>query len=263
MGQTSSAEAFRPLVAALTGAGVSTDSGLRDYRGPQGLWRDDPANQRLVTIDSYLADPEIRARSWQLRLRTGVLQVQPNAAHRAFAAYERTGLPLRVLTQNVDGLHQLGGVSPRKVLELHGTARRTECTRCHARGDMAEALDRVRAGEADPPCTVCGGVLKSATVYFGEHLNPQVLGEARAIAAACDVLLAVGTTLQVHPAAGLVDVALAGGARVIVVNADPTPYDSVAAEVIREPIGTSVPALLRRLAKEADVEWPESPGAPE
>ncbi|MEY9848968.1 NAD-dependent deacetylase [Streptacidiphilus sp. MAP5-3] len=249
----------RPLLAALTGAGVSTDSGLRDYRGPQGLWRDDPGNQRLVTIDSYLADPEVRARSWQMRLKTGVLDVQPNAAHHAFAAYERAGLPLRVLTQNVDGLHQLGGVSPRKVLELHGTARCTQCVSCHARGDMAVALDRVRAGEADPPCTVCGGVLKSATVFFGEHLDPQVLGEARAIAAACDVLLAVGTTLQVHPAAGLVDVALAGGARIVVVNADPTPYDDAAAEVIREPIGTAVPALLRRLAKEAGAEWPERP----
>lgn len=248
--------ARRPLVAALTGAGVSTDSGLRDYRGPQGLWRDDPDNERLVTIGSYLADPEVRARSWRMRLETGVLDVHPNAAHRAFAAYERTGLPLRVVTQNVDGLHQLGGLTPRKVLELHGTARRTQCTRCHARGDMAEALDRVRAGQADPPCLLCGGVLKPATVFFGEHLDPQVLGEARAIAAACDVLLAVGTTLQVHPAAGLVDLALAAGARVVIVNADPTPYDDAAAEVVREPIGTSVPALLHRLAAEAGAPWP-------
>jgi NAD-dependent deacetylase len=161
-----------------------------------------------------------------------------------------------VVTQNVDGLHQLGGLTPRKVLELHGTARRTQCTRCHARGDMAEALDRVRAGQADPPCLLCGGVLKPATVFFGEHLDPQVLGEARAIAAACDVLLAVGTTLQVHPAAGLVDLALAAGARVVIVNADPTPYDDAAAEVVREPIGTSVPALLHRLAAEAGAPWP-------
>jgi NAD-dependent deacetylase len=249
-------ENARPLVAALTGAGVSTDSGLRDYRGPQGLWRDDPDNERLVTIGSYLADPDVRARSWRMRLETGLLDVRPNAAHRAFGAYERAGLPLRVLTQNVDGLHQLGGVSPRKVLELHGTARRTQCTRCHARGDMAEALDRVRAGETDPPCVTCGGVLKPATVFFGEHLDSEVLGQARAIAAACDILLAVGSTLQVHPAAGLVDIALAGGARVVIVNADPTPYDDVAAEVVRDPIGTSVPALLRRLATEAGADWP-------
>lgn len=247
----------RPLVAALTGAGVSTDSGLRDYRGPQGLWRDDPANERLVTLADYLADPQVRARSWQMRRETGLLDARPNAAHRAFGAFERTGLPLRVLTQNVDGLHQLGGVSPRKVLELHGTALRTQCMRCHARGDMAEALDRVRAGEADPSCAACGGVLKPATVFFGEHLDPEVLGQARAIAAACDILLAVGSTLQVHPAAGLVDVALAGGARVVIVNADPTPYDEAAAEVIREPIGGSLPALLRRLAAEAGAPWPE------
>jgi NAD-dependent deacetylase len=250
------ATSARPLVAVLSGAGLSTDSGLRDYRGPQGLWRDDPTAQRMVTITDYLADPEVRRRAWRMRLEHGVLGARPNVAHRALAAYERTGLPIRVLTQNVDGLHQLGGVTPRKVLELHGTARMVQCVRCKARGEMAEALARVEAGESDPPCLACGGVLKPATVLFGEHLDPEVLGQARAVAAACHVLVAVGTTLQVHPAAGLVDIALARGAQVIVVNADPTPYDDAAAEVVREPIGTSVPALLRRLALEAGAAWP-------
>ncbi|WP_037604263.1 SIR2 family NAD-dependent protein deacylase [Streptacidiphilus rugosus] len=250
------ATSARPLVAVLSGAGMSTDSGLRDYRGPQGLWRSDPTAQRMVTIGDYLADPEVRRRAWRLRLEHGVLGASPNVAHRALAAYERTGLPIRVLTQNVDGLHQLGGVSPRKVLELHGTARMVQCVRCKVRGDMADALARVEAGEADPPCLDCGGVLKPATVLFGEHLDPEVLGQARAVAAACDVLMAVGTTLQVHPAAGLVDIALARGAQVIVVNADPTPYDDAASEVVREPIGTSVPALLRRIARDAGAAWP-------
>lgn len=237
-----------PLVAVLSGAGLSTDSGIPDYRGPDGLWRRDPAAEKLVTLQDYRADTDVRRKAWLMRIETGVLDARPNAAHQALAALERTGIPLRVLTQNVDGLHQLGGVSPRKVLELHGTARETQCLACHDRRDMADALDRVRAGEPDPACAVCGGILKPATVMFGEHLDPELLGRARAVAAACDLLIAVGTSLQVHPAAGLVDLALAGGAEVTIVNAEPTPYDPLAALVVREPIGTALPALLRRIA---------------
>jgi len=238
------------LVAVLSGAGFSTDSGIPDYRGPNGLWRRDPGAERLVTIGPYLDDPEVRRRAWRMRLETGVLDARPNDAHRALALLERAGVPLRVLTQNVDGLHQLGGVSARKVLELHGTARLTQCVGCKVRGDMAEALDRVRAGEADPVCRACGGILKPATVMFGENLDPVVLDQARGIAVACSLLVAVGTSLRVHPAAGLVDLALAGGAEVVIVNAEPTPYDDSATEVVREPIGTAVPALVRRIAEE-------------
>ena len=239
-----------PLVAVLSGAGLSTDSGIPDYRGPNGLWRRDPDAEKLVTIQPYRADPAVRRKAWQMRVEVGVLDARPNAAHRALAAFERTGIPLRVLTQNVDGLHQLGGVSARKVLELHGTARQVQCLGCRVRSDMADALARVRQGEADPPCAACGGILKPATVMFGEHLDPEVLAQARAVAAACEVFIAVGTSLRVHPAAGLVDLALAQGAAVTIVNAEPTPYDEQAAETVREPIGTALPALLRRLAAE-------------
>ncbi len=193
----------KPLVALLTGAGISTDSGIPDYRGPNGLWRKDPEAEKLVTYDYYMGDPEIRRRSWQLRRRNHALQAEPNAAHRAVVDLERSGVPVRVITQNVDGLHQLAGLPARKVLELHGTAREFTCTRCHARGPMADAIARVEAGEDDPACLVCGGILKSATVYFGEHLDPVVLGEAAAVTKACQVFIAVGSTLQVHPAAGL------------------------------------------------------------
>ena len=237
----------RPLVAVLSGAGLSTDSGIPDYRGPNGLWRRDPGAEKTVTLSDYRADPEVRRKALRMRIEAGVLGAEPNAAHRALAELERAGLPLRVLTQNVDGLHQRGGVSERKVLELHGTALKVQCLGCRARGPMAEVLDRVGAGEPDPACRGCGGVLKPATVLFGEHLDPEVLGQARGIAAACDRLLVVGTTLRVHPAAGLVDIALAAGARVTVVNAEPTPYDDLVAEVVREPIGTAVPALVRGL----------------
>ncbi|WP_411080510.1 SIR2 family NAD-dependent protein deacylase [Streptomyces sp. cmx-18-6] len=236
------------LVAILSGAGISTDSGIPDYRGPSGVWRKDPEAEKLVTYDFYMADPEIRRRSWQLRRTSPTWSAEPNAAHRAVVELERSGTPVRVITQNVDGLHQLAGLPARKVLELHGTAREVVCTRCHARSPMAESLERVEAGDEDPACTVCGGILKSATVMFGERLDPRVLADAMAIAKGCEVFVAVGSTLQVQPAASLAGIAAEHGARLIVVNAEPTPYDALAAEVVREPIGTALPKLLAGLA---------------
>lgn len=241
------------LVAILSGAGVSTDSGIPDYRGPNGLWRRDPEAEKLVTYDYYMSDPDIRRRSWQMRRTSATWNAEPNAAHRAVAALDRRpGVAVRVITQNVDGLHQLGGMPARKVLELHGTARTVVCTRCDARSPMAEALARVEAGEDDPACLACGGILKSATVMFGERLDPGVLGEAMSVAKACEVFVAVGTTLQVQPAASLAGIAAEHGARLLVVNAEPTPYDELADEVVREPIGTALPAVLDRLAEGAD-----------
>ncbi|MBL1066995.1 Sir2 family NAD-dependent protein deacetylase [Streptomyces sp. 7-21] len=242
-----SSDGGRPLVALLTGAGISTDSGIPDYRGPQGLWRRDPEAEKLVTYDFYMTDPDVRRRSWLLRRDNAEIAARPNAAHEAVARLARA-LPVRVLTQNVDGLHQAAGLPEHKVLELHGTARAVVCTGCGARTSMAEALARVEAGEEDPPCRDCGAILKAATVMFGEPLDPEVLGQAEQIARACDLFIAVGTTLQVQPAAGLAGVAARGGARLIIVNAEPTPYDALADEVIREPIGQSLPALLDRIA---------------
>ncbi|MFD5033358.1 NAD-dependent deacetylase [Streptomyces sp. NPDC058220] len=234
------------LVAILSGAGISTDSGIPDYRGPNGLWRRDPGAEKLVTYDSYMTDPEIRRRSWRMRGDSPTLRAEPNAAHRAVRELEQSGTAVRVITQNVDGLHQLAGTPVRKVLELHGTARSVSCTGCRARSSMKEALDRVAEGEEDPRCLVCGGILKSATVMFGERLDPDVLAQALAIAKACEVFVAVGTTLQVQPAASLAGIAADHGARLIVVNAEPTPYDDRADEIVREPIGTALPALLKR-----------------
>lgn len=235
------------LVAILSGAGISTDSGIPDYRGPNGLWRRDPEAEKLVTYQYYMTDPEIRRRSWQARRQTLALHPQPNAAHLAIAELDHSGVPVRVITQNVDGLHQLAGMPDRKVLELHGTARRVVCTGCGARMPIQDAFARIEAGETDPPCLDCGGILKTATVMFGEELDRAVLHQATVIAEACDVMFAVGTSLQVHPAAGLVSIAAATGARLVIVNAEPTPYDDLAEEVIREPIGTALPRLLRQL----------------
>ncbi|MGP3982246.1 Sir2 family NAD-dependent protein deacetylase [Streptomyces sp. KR80] len=250
-GEARGQERGRPLVAVLSGAGISTDSGIPDYRGPNGLWRREPEAEKLVTYGPYMSDPDIRRRSWQMRRNSPALRALPNAAHHAVAQLERSGVPVRVITQNVDGLHQLAGLPARKVLELHGTARVVQCTRCKVRSPMTEALDRVAAGEEDPPCLACGGILKSATVMFGERLDPQVLGEAMAVAKACAIFIAVGTSLQVQPAASLAGIAAEHGARLIIVNAEPTPYDDRADELVREPIGTALPALLARLAAEA------------
>ncbi|MGW6457881.1 SIR2 family NAD-dependent protein deacylase [Streptomyces sp. NPDC055078] len=236
------------LVAILSGAGISTDSGIPDYRGPAGLWRRDPAAEKLVTYEYYMTDPEIRRRSWQLRRTSPTWSALPNAAHLAVAELaRRPGFAVRVMTQNVDGLHQLAGMPDRKVLELHGTARSVVCTRCGDRTSMDDALARVESGEDDPPCRVCGGILKSATVMFGQSLDPEVLAEAMAIAQASEVFIAVGTSLQVQPAASLAGIAAEHGARLSIVNADPTPYDELADDVVRTPIGTALPELLRSL----------------
>ncbi|WOX21160.1 SIR2 family NAD-dependent protein deacylase [Streptomyces solicathayae] len=235
------------MVAILSGAGISTDSGIPDYRGPNGVWTRDPEAEKLATYEHYMADPEIRRRAWRMRLDGPVLRAEPNAAHKAVAAFDRSGHAVRVITQNVDGLHQAAGMPDRKVFELHGSARSVVCTACHARSSMADALERVKAGEDDPKCLACGGILKSATVMFGQRLDPVVLGEAMAVAKATEVFIAVGTSLQVQPAASLAGIAAEHGARLIIVNAEPTPYDPIADELVREPIGTALPALLDSL----------------
>jgi NAD-dependent deacetylase len=197
-----------------------------------------------VTLSYYLADPDIRRRAWLMRRDLQAGEVAPNAGHAAVADLERQGRLLALVTQNVDGLHQAAGSSPERVLEVHGTVHEVECLSCHDRTTMRSALDRVDAGEPDPACLVCAGILKSATVSFGQELDERVLAAAAEAAADCDVFLAVGTSLQVWPAAGLADIALGAGARLVVVNAQPTPYDHLADLVVREPIGTALPRLL-------------------
>jgi NAD-dependent deacetylase len=232
-------------VTVLTGAGISTDSGIPDFRGPNGVWTRDPNAAATVTLQAYRSDPEVRRRAWRHRTDHPAWAAEPNAAHRALVDLERDGRLRAIVTQNIDGLHQRAGSDPATVIEIHGTLYEVECLDCGARGPMREALDRVAAGEADPPCHDCGGVLKSATISFGQAMHEPTLRAAIAAVAGSDLLVAVGTSLTVHPAAGLVDVARRYGARVVIVNASPTPYDDVADAVIREPIGTALPALVR------------------
>jgi NAD-dependent deacetylase len=231
-------------ICVLTGAGISTDSGIPDYRGPNGVWTRDPDAEKLVTLSYYVADPEIRRRAWLMRRDLQVGDVSPNAGHRALVDLERQGRLRALLTQNIDGLHQQAGSAPDLVLELHGTVHEVVCLSCGERTTMAETLVRLDAGDPDPACLVCGGILKSATISFGQALDADVIDAAARAATDCDVFLAVGTSLTVHPAAGLTDVAARTGARIVVVNAEPTPYDDLADLVVREPIGTALPLLV-------------------
>jgi NAD-dependent deacetylase len=231
-------------VTVLTGAGVSTDSGIPDFRGPDGVWTRDPEAERLSTLSAYLADPGLRRRAWRLRLEHPAWAAEPNPAHRALVELERSGRLAALVTQNIDELHQRAGSDPDLVLELHGTMFGTECLGCGERGRMADALARVRAGEADPPCRACGGIVKSATVSFGQDLDRRVLLRAREAAERADVLLALGTSLTVHPAAGLVGLAARAGADVVIANAEPTPYDGVARTVLRGRLAELLPRLV-------------------
>ncbi len=197
-----------------------------------------------MTLDAYVADPAVRRRAWLSRRDHPAWSAEPNAGHRALVDLERAGRLHALVTQNIDGLHQRAGSDPARVIEIHGTVFAVECLSCGDRTTMAAALGRVTAGEPDPDCRLCGGILKSATISFGQRLDPATLRRAVAAAEAADLLLAVGTSLSVQPAAALVEVAARAGARVVIVNASPTPYDALADAVLREPIGTILPALV-------------------
>jgi NAD-dependent deacetylase len=231
-------------ITVLSGAGISTDSGIPDFRGPNGVWTRNPGAQRISSLHEYVSDPQVRRLAWRARRDHPIWAASPNAAHRALVDLERCGRLRTIVTQNIDGLHQHAGSDPALVLELHGTMHAVVCLRCADRTPMTEALARVDAGEPDPACLRCGGILKSATVSFGQRLDETVFRAAAWAATDCDVLLAVGSSLTVEPAAGLVRRAADAGARVVIINADPTPYDRVADVVLRSSIGLVLPTVV-------------------
>jgi NAD-dependent deacetylase len=231
-------------VVVLTGAGISTDSGIPDFRGPQGLWTKNPLAEKMSNIHYYLADPEVRKLAWQNRMASPAWTAKPNAGHLAIVHLEKVGKLYALITQNIDELHQHAGNSPDKVIEVHGSMRRFMCWGCGMRGPMQLVLERVRAGEDDPACRDCGGILKSDTISFGQQLVPEVIDRAMRAAAEADVFVAVGSTLQVYPVAGAVDIARAAGARVIIVNAQPTAFDDVADARLPGSISEVLPAIL-------------------
>jgi NAD-dependent deacetylase len=237
-------------VVVLTGAGISTDSGIPDFRGPQGIWTKDPDAERRANLEVYMTDPEARRRSWRSRLASPTWDAQPNPGHKALVALEHRGVLDLLVTQNVDGLHHAAGSDPARIVEIHGTMREIMCMSCGARTPVEAVLTRVRAGEDDPSCQQrrgergCGGILKTATISFGQNLVAEDLARADRAARTCDLMLAVGSKLSVYPAAGLVPSAHLSGARVVIVNAEPTDYDSIADAVVRGSISEVLLAVV-------------------
>jgi NAD-dependent deacetylase len=231
-------------IVVLTGAGISTESGIPDYRGPDGVWTRNPGAERLASLDAYVGDADVRRQAWQRRLGSGVWDAAPNAGHRALVDLERTGRLDTLITQNIDGLHQAAGSDPARVIEVHGNVRRYVCLSCGAGGPMEDALDRVRAGEDDPVCLICAGILKSATISFGQNLVAADLERAFSAAQDCDVFLAVGSTLSVYPVADTVPAALRAGATLVIVNGEPTSFDPFAEVVVHGRIGDVLPAIV-------------------
>ena len=232
-------------VVVLTGAGISTDSGIPDFRGPNGVWTKNPEAEKMATLQYYVADPDVRKKAWRNRAEHAAWTASPNPGHAALVDLERQGKLHTLVTQNVDGLHQLAGSDPAKVVEIHGTMRDVECLACGERAPMERVLARVKDGEEDPPCRTCGGILKSATISFGQNLVAEDLMRAQLAAETCDLLLAVGSSLGVYPAAGMVPIAKESGAALIIVNAEPTPFDPIADAVLRGSISEVLPALVR------------------
>ncbi len=231
-------------VTVLTGAGISTDSGIPDFRGPNGVWTKNPKAERTSNIEYYVTDPEVRRLAWQGRINWMEQPRSPNDGHRALVPLERRGALVALVTQNIDGLHQAAGSDPSRVVEIHGTVHEVVCLSCERRTPMGDTLERVRGGEDDPACLVCGGMLKSATISFGQSLVEADLERAFLAAEACEVLLAVGSTLGVYPVAAMVPMAKRAGARVVIVNAERTEMDDLADVVIRGSISEVLPRIV-------------------
>ena len=232
-------------IVVLTGAGISTDSGIPDFRGPQGLWTKNPEAEKASNIRYYVSDPEVRKTNWARRA-SGELwaDVEPNIGHRALVHLEKRQKLHTLITQNIDELHQRAGSDPAKVVEIHGTTRKAACLSCAWRAEMEVVLDRVRAGEEDPSCPDCGGILKSATVSFGQALDPINLQRSETAAAEADLFMAVGTSLTVYPINQTVAIAKNSGARIVILNAQETPYDSIADAVLTESISEALPIIV-------------------
>ena len=231
-------------IVVLTGAGISTDSGIPDFRGPRGVWTLNPKAERMSDIRHYVADPEVRRLSWQSRAAHPAWTAEPNAGHRAIVALEKRGRLHALVTQNIDGLHQKAGNSANLVIEVHGTLHTAVCLACGVKQPMHAVLARVRGGEQDPPCRQCGGILKSDTVSFGQPLVPRVIEHAMRVCSETDCLVAVGTSLQVYPIAAAVPGAKASGASLIIVNAQETPFDDIADVTLSDSISEVLPLLM-------------------
>jgi NAD-dependent deacetylase len=237
--------AASPRIVAFTGAGISTESGIPDYRSPGGVWE----QRNPPTIGDFMNNPETRRAYWERR-KTSYPELrdkQPNAGHLALVEMEWQGYLLGVITQNIDGLHQKAGNTADHVIELHGTAHRIRCMNCGRSWDAEVIQERLYAGEVEPNCEVCGGMLRAATILFGEQLPPEAWERALALAQQCDLMLVIGTSLVVSPAAKLPEVARQAGAKVAIINRMPTPLDNIADLVVAGEAGQTLEAVVSSL----------------
>lgn len=240
---------------AFTGAGISTESGIPDFRGPGGFWQRN--DQRKFTLQNYVRDPEHRKERWRMAvegrsfLRAAGQEVTPNTGHLGLARLEELGCIRGVITQNVDGLHYEAGNT--QVLELHGTSKRIACLSCQKSWPAREILERVVAGEEDPACIYCGGILKSATVSFGQQLPSDVVEEAHRWSLEADFFLVVGSSLVVYPAAGFPQIAKQAGAKLVIINREPTEQDHTADAVIHADAGPTLSAIVERVEQKLTV----------
>ncbi|WP_330330996.1 Sir2 family NAD-dependent protein deacetylase [Streptomyces sp. NBC_00536] len=243
-----------------SGAGLSTDSGIQDFRGPSGVWTLSPGQQTKHTYQAFMTDPDLRVSYWKTRYEHTVWEAEPNAGHRAVATLADSDIDTTVVTQNTDGLHQLAGTPADRVVELHGTMRTTLCVACGYRGPTTDVLTRIAAGEATPSCPECGGIQKTASTMFGQTMSPEVFSRAQEAVTSCDLILATGTTLTVEPAGSLCAAAVHAGATLVIVNWDPTPYDAIATDLIRDPLGEALPRIVAQLRAAAAASAAGSPG---
>ena len=228
-------------IVVLTGAGISTESGIPDFRGPEGIWTKNPEAEKASNINYYVRDQEIRKKNWALRAEGKLwADVEPNNGHYALVELQKRGILDTVITQNVDELHQKSGIHPNRVIEIHGTTRKVACLSCDYRAEMETVLERVRAGELDPDCPVCSGILKSATISFGQSLIPEDLQKSETAVRNCDLLIAIGTSLAVGPINQVVPLAYQIGVPVVIINGEKTEYDHLSSVVINADISTTL-----------------------
>ena len=231
-------------IVVLTGAGISTDSGIPDFRGPHGVWTKNPGAEKAANLEYYMNSKEVRIQAWKNRLKMTGNQRKPNPGHLALRRLEDQGKLHTLITQNIDGLHHKAGSDASLIIEVHGNIREVVCMECGDRAPMERALMRVRNGDEDPACRRCGGILKSATISFGQTLVAADLQRADEAARQCDLMLAIGSTLSVYPIAGVVPLARQSGARVIILNGEPTGMDDLADVVLHGSISNILPDIL-------------------
>jgi len=237
--------ATKESILVFTGAGISTESGIPDFRGPDGVWtRVDPAD---FTIDRYLSSSETRRRSWLMRSASGVLEAEPNDGHHAISALWETGRMTGCVTQNIDGLHATAGLPREAIVELHGNARTTRCVTCQASLATNDVVARVAAGEPDPHCAECGGILKVDVVFFGEGMPEAEMTTAMTMAARCDAVIAIGSTLSVYPASYVPLTAVESKAPLVIINQGETDLDRLASVIIDAPAGTTLNTIVAAL----------------